>query len=159
MLLNHSIVWDMKKTTYQIEIAASAAKVSETMIDKSSYEKWTSAFNPSSTFEGNWEKGSKILFVGIDEEGKKGGMVAEIADHIPHQFISIRHRGLLEGENEITEGPAVEGWAGALENYSFKEENGKTTVVVEVDTNENYLDYFDQTWPKALAKLKEICEN
>lgn len=149
----------MKKTTYQIEIAAPAAKVSEKMIAKSSYEQWTSIFNPSSTFEGSWEKGARIHFIGISEEGKKEGMVAEIAEHIPQKFISIRHRGVLDGEKEITEGPAVEGWAGALENYSFKEENGKTTVTVEVDTNENYLTYFEETWPKALAKLKEICEN
>jgi hypothetical protein len=43
-------------------------------------------FHLTSTFEDNWERGSKILFVGIDE---KGGMVSRIADCIPNQFISI----------------------------------------------------------------------
>jgi len=36
-------------------------------------------------------EGSKILFVGIDEKDKKGGMVSEIAAHQPARFISIRH--------------------------------------------------------------------
>lgn len=85
-------------------------------------------------------------------------MVSEIADIIPYRFVSIRHYGILDGENEITEGADVEKWAGGLENYSLHESNGKTTVLVETDITEDYLDYFNTTWPKALNKLKEIAE-
>lgn len=49
------------------------------------------------------------------------------------------------------------GWK--LENYSLTENNGVTTVEVELDTDDNYADYFNNTWPKALNKLKEISEN
>jgi hypothetical protein len=31
-------------------------------------------------------------------------------------------------------------------------------VSVEVDTEDEYIDYFEKTWPKALEKLKDICE-
>lgn len=148
----------MKKLNYKIEIKASVSKVYETMIGKETYKQWTAEFNPTSDFEGSWNKGDKINFVG-EHEGKKGGMVAEIAENIPNKFISIRHLGILDGDKEIISGPEVEGWAGALENYSFEENNGVTTVSIEVDTNEEYLDYFDTTWPKALDKLKEISEN
>ena len=147
----------MKKTNYKIEINAPASKVYETMIGKETYKQWTAEFNPTSDFEGGWNKGDKIYFTG-EHEGKKGGMIAEIAENIPNEFISIRHYGILEGDKEITSGPQVEGWAGGFENYSFEENNGVTTVSVEVDTNEEYLDYFDTTWPKALNKLKEISE-
>lgn len=122
------------------------------------YEQWTAEFNPTSTYVGSWEKGSKIYFVGTDENGKRGGMVSEIADNIPYQFVSIRHIGFLDGENEITEGSEVEKWAGSLENYSFDEINGVTTVTIECDAAEDYLDYFNSTWPRALNKLKEIAE-
>ena len=115
-------------------------------------------FNPTSTYEGNWDKGSKILFVGVDEKGEKGGMVSRIADNIPNQFVSIQHYGLVTANQEITEGPEVEKWANGHENYTFEENNGGTNVTVDLDTTEDFLDYMNETYPNALVKLKEICE-
>jgi hypothetical protein len=152
----------MKKLQFKTEIIASAKKVYNTMLgidNIETYEQWTAEFNPTSTYEGSWEKGSKIYFVGTDENGKRGGMVSEIADNVPYKFVSIRHYGILDGKNEITEGPDVEKWAGGLENYSFEEHNGVTTVTIESDVDEDYLDYFNTTWSKALNKLKELSEN
>lgn len=126
--------------------------------DKFTYEQWTALFNPTSTYEGSWEKGQKMLFVGVDENGEKGGMVSRIADHVPNQFVSIQHYGLVKGSEEITTGPEVEKWANGLENYTFEESNGVTTVTVDMDTVEEFLDYMNDAYPKALQKLKEICE-
>ena len=151
----------MEKIQFKKEINASAQKVYETMLglkNKASYEYWTAAFNPTSTYEGSWDNGSKILFVGTDENGKKGGMVSEIVAHQPAEFVSIRHYGFLDGDTEITTGEQVEKWAGGHENYSFQENNGVTTVTVEMDSVDEYLDYFNNTYPKALDKLKEISE-
>ena len=151
----------MKKLKFTIEINAASNKVYDVMLGigkKSDYEQWTALFNPTSTYEGTWKKGSKMLFVGTDGNGEKGGMVSEIADNIPNRFISIRHYGLLKAGVEITEGPEVEKWANTFENYSFTEKNGTTEVTIELDTLEDYLDYMNQTYPKALEKLKEICE-
>jgi len=99
--------------------------------NKSTYEQWTAMFNPTSTYEGNWNKGSKMLFVGFDEKGNKGGMVSEIADNIINKYISIRHYGLVQANKEITSGPEVEKWANGFENYTFHENNGVTEIVVE----------------------------
>lgn len=151
----------MKKLQFTKEINATAQKVYETMLglkDKSTYEYWTAAFNPTSTYEGSWDKGSKILFVGTDENGKKGGMVSKIEEHQPAQYISIRHYGFLDGDIEITTGEQVEKWAGGRENYSFEENDNTTTLTVEMDAAEEYLDYFNNTYPTALDKLKEISE-
>lgn len=151
----------MQKLQFKKEINASAQKVYETMLglkNKATYEYWTAAFNPTSTYEGSWNTGSKILFVGTDENGKKGGMVSEIVEHQPAHFISIRHYGFLDGDTEITTGEQVEKWAGGYENYSFQENKGITTVTVEMDAVDEYLDFFNNTYPKALDKLKEISE-
>lgn len=151
----------MKKIQFTKEINASAQKVYEVMlglIQKSDYEYWTAAFNPTSTYEGNWEKGSKILFVGTDENGKKGGMVSEIVEHQPAQFVSIRHYGFLDGDTEITTGEQVEKWAGGHENYRYDENNGITTITVELDALDEYIDFFNNTYPLALNKLKERAE-
>jgi len=151
----------MRKLKFTIEINASAEKTYDLMLglkDKSTYEKWTAMFNPTSTFIGNWEKGSKILFIGMDEKGEKGGMVSRIVENSPYKFVSIQHYGLFKADKEILEGPEVEKWANGFENYTFEEFQDVTVLTVELDTSEEFLDYMNQTYPNALNKLKEICE-
>lgn len=160
----------MKKIKFSVSIYAPANKVYDVMLgisNKSTYERWTALFNPTSTYEGSWNKGSKMLFVGTDENGEKGGMVSEIADNIPNQFVSIRHYGIVKGTKELLDGPEVEKWANGFENYTFEENNartddtvgrGTTKVTVDLDVVEDFLDYMNNTYPKALDKLKEICE-
>lgn len=149
------------KLKFSIEINALANVVYDKMLglsDIKTYEQWTAEFNPSSTYKGSWQKGAEIHFIGVDENGKRGGMVSRIADNVPNKFVSIQHIGIIAGEKIITEGPEVEAWSGAFENYSFEEISGKTILKVETDSNEEFKEYFLSTWPKALAKCKEICE-
>ena len=151
----------MNKLQFTVSIHAPVARVYANMLgtnSKSTYEQWTSMFNPTSTYEGSWDKGSKILFVGVDEHGEKGGMVSRIVENIPNRFVSIQHYGLLKADEEITDGPDVEKWANGFENYTFEENNGITTVTVDLDTVEEFVDYMNEHYPKALDKLKELCE-
>lgn len=142
-----------------MEIKAPKERVFEKMIGRDTYKQWTAEFNPTSDFEGGWNKGDKIRFVGVTEEGKKQGMLARIEENIPNEFISIHHYGIVDGENEITEGPMVESWTPSYENYSLSQEMEITNLMVEVDVSDEHIEYFDETWPKALLKLKEISEN
>lgn len=152
----------MEKLQFTIAIEASAQKVYESMLglkDKATYKSWTAAFNPTSTYEGTWEKGSKILFVGTDEKGERGGMVSMVEEHIPAKFVSVRHYGFVQGDQEVTEGELVEKWSGGHENYTFTENNGVTTVTIDIDVIDEYLDYFKNIYPKALEALKKVVLN
>jgi hypothetical protein len=152
----------MTKLQFTVNINAPLNKVYDTMLgisNKASYEQWTALFNPTSSYEGNWQQGEKMLFIGVDEKGEKGGMVSRIAAIIPGQFVSIQHYGLVVAGTEITTGPEVEKWANGLENYTFKENNGLVSVTIDLDTVEEFIDYMNENYPKALNKLKEICEN
>jgi hypothetical protein len=151
----------MKKLKFKVDINAPVDKVYDIMLglsNKSTYEQWTALFNPTSSYAGSWHKGTHIHFVGIDENGEKGGMVSEIAENIPGKFVSIKHIGLLVAGKEILQGPDVEKWASGFENYSFKESHGISEVVVEIDAMEDFESYMNESYPKALNKLKEICE-
>ena len=58
----------MKKLKFKVTINAPSHKVYDVMLGinkKSTYEAWTALFNPTSTFEGSWNKGNKILFLGM----------------------------------------------------------------------------------------------
>lgn len=151
----------MKKLQFEIAINAPVAHVYDTMLgisSKATYEQWTASFNPTSSYEGSWNQGEKILFVGVDEKGDKGGMVSRIEENIPNQFVSIKHIGLLISGKEVTEGPEVEKWTGMYENYAFKAQGSAATVLVEIEVSEDFADFMNETYPNALEKLKAICE-
>ncbi len=147
-----------KKLHFEIAIDAPVRKVFRTMLDEKTFSEWTSEFSPTSHYKGSWDKGSKILFLCTNQDGNKEGMVSRIKENIPDRFISIEHLGIVQGDSEVTSGHEIEGWAGALENYTFTEQDGKTLVAVDMDSNSGFISYFEQTWPKALNKLKALCE-
>jgi hypothetical protein len=85
-------------------------------------------------------------------------MISRIEENVANKFVSIHHLGIILGGVEIMEGPEVDEWVGAHENYTF-ESKGKTTLLkVDFDTNQMLKTYFKETYPKALERLKLICE-
>ncbi|PWG81983.1 SRPBCC family protein [Pararcticibacter amylolyticus] len=148
----------MERQQFKIEINAPAAKVYNTMLGEETYKKWTAVFMPSSYYEGSWEKGQKILFIAVGKDGKREGMMGVIEENIPDKYVSIKYTGIVDGDKEITEGSLVGDWIGAYEIYSFEEQDGKTTLIIDVDVLDEYKEYFEKTYPKALEKLKEISE-
>ena len=149
----------MEKMHFSITIDAPKAKVWSTMLDDKTYRVWTEAFASGSHYVGDWSKGSKILFLGPDPTtGKIGGMVSRIKENRLHEYIAIEHLGMVNDGKEDTTSEAVKGWAGALENYTFKEKNGKTEVLVDIDITDEFKEMFEGMWPKALQKLKELAE-
>lgn len=66
------------------------------MLSDKTYREWTKVFNLTSHFEGDWSEGSKMLFLGTDENGEnEGGMVSRIVKSAPHEYMSIEHIGLI----------------------------------------------------------------
>ncbi len=149
----------MKKLTFSTVIKAPKERVWHTMLDQDTYREWTKAFNEGSRYEGTWETGSEMRFVGVDEQGKEaGGMYSKIKEVRPYEFVSIEHLGVINEKGEIdTTSEAVKKWAPAFENYTLTEKEDGTGVVVEINVSDEWEDMFNQMWPKALGKLGEIC--
>ena len=149
----------MLRLQYKITIAAPKQQVWQTMLDETTFREWASAFNPGTYFEGSWEKGREIRFLGTDPEtGKIAGMFSRIHENRPYEFISIEHLGFIDGETVDTTSDLVKQWAPAYENYTFVESNGSTEVVVDLDAHEGYVEHYDQSWPQALRSLKMLAE-
>lgn len=146
------------KLHFEIFIDAPVEHVFKTMLEDKTYREWTSVFHPGSFYRGNWEEGNKILFIGPDEKGNEGGMVSRVIRFIPNAQVSLEHYGLYQNGEEITDGPEVKLWAGSKEEYFFKQVDQGTELKVVTDSNREYKEYFMEVWPKALEKLKEICE-
>lgn len=149
----------MEKLHFSININAPKEKVWDTMLGEKTYRQWTEAFAPGSHFKGDWNQDSKILFLAPDDSGKMSGMVSRIKENRKPEYLSIEHLGVVQDGEEDTSSDAVIDWAGALENYSLKEANGTTEVLVDMDSNEEYEEMFQDMWPKALQKLKKLAES
>jgi len=144
----------MKTLHFSETINRPAEKVWNVMLEDKTYRQWTSAFNEGSHFEGSWEEGEKIMF--LDPDGN--GMVSTVAENRPHEFISIKHIGVIQDGVEDTESEEARKWAPAYENYTFTEKDGKTTVSVDMDIEGEYEEAFNEMWPEALRNLKNLAE-
>lgn len=146
----------MDKLHFSIIINAPKEKVWNTMLQDHTYRKWTEPFGIGSHYVGDWNKGSKILFLAPGEKGEMSGMVSRIKENQRYKFLSIEHRGIVQDGKEDTSSDAVKAWAGAHENYTFTERDGATELLVDLDSNDEYKEMFQDMWPKALQKLKEL---
>ncbi|HET8573602.1 MAG TPA: SRPBCC domain-containing protein [Edaphocola sp.] len=144
----------MEKLHFSISIKAAKEKVWHTMLDDIGYRQWAAAFYEGSYYKGDWALGSKMLFLSPEDDG----MVSRIVANIPYQFISIEHLGFVSKGVEDTESAGARAFAGAHENYTFRENNGYTEVLVDTDSPEEYKGMFEDMWPKALALLKALSE-
>lgn len=149
----------MQKLHTSVFINAPVEKVWDTMLEDETYREWTKPFNDGSYFKGNWEEGSKIVFLGPNPEGEgEGGMLARIKTNRPHEFISIEHYGIVVNGVEDTDSEEVKKWTPAYENYTFASRGGGTEVSIEMDVDEQHVKMFEEMWPEALQELKKLAE-
>lgn len=144
----------MKTLTFEITIDAPRALVWSTMLSPEGYRGWTAAFCEGSYFEGSWQAGEKIRFLSPGGDG----MSSVIAENKPEEFVSIRHLGMIENGVEDTTSDKVRAWTPAYENYRLADVPGGCRVTVTLDTAPEWEQYMQDTFPKALALLKGLCE-
>lgn len=140
----------MRTLKFNMKIDAPKEKVWSSLWEDASYREWTAVFTPGSYAKTDWKEGSRIDF--LNPNGN--GIWAIIDTMIPNTQMTFRHQG------EIKEGKEVEGseWLGALESYYLSDENGGTVLNAELQTTEDFQNYFKETFPKAMEALKQIAE-
>lgn len=143
-----------EKLSYSITINASRERVWQALFEDESFRKWTSLFAEGSYFVGDWSEGSEIRFLNAGSDG----MISMIDVNRPHEFLSIRHLGYIVNGVEDTESDEVKAWTPAFENYTLTDVEGSTRLTVETDTFNDYVEYFNETWPKGLDEIKRIAE-
>ncbi|MCY3773916.1 MAG: SRPBCC domain-containing protein [Gemmatimonadetes bacterium] len=143
-----------EKLVYSITINASREQVWHALFDDEPFRKWSGVFAEGSHYVGDWSEGSEIRFL---VEGNDG-MVSVIHENRPHEYMSIRHIGYIRNGVEDLESDEVKSWTPAFENYTLKDVDGGTHLTVETDTFNDFVEYFNETWPKALVVVKKMAE-
>ena len=145
----------MKNLTFEIEINATADKVWNAMWKEENYKKWTSAFCEGSYAKSSWKQGERIHF--LDPNGN--GMYSEISTLIPIEKMFFTHIGNIKEFEGQPLDEATKAWTGAQENYTIISNETTSKVIVTLDIVEDHANYFLNSFPKGLAKIKEIAEN
>ncbi|KFC22844.1 SRPBCC family protein [Chryseobacterium sp. FH1] len=145
----------METFKYQTEIDAPAEKVWDILWKEDTYSKWTHFFSPGSQMVTDWKVGGKTYFTDVS---KKNGMVSTIDKIEKNKYLIFKHLGEITDGVEDTESEKVKVWSGSKEAYYLEENNGKTTLKVEVDSDENYKEMFDNGFTKGLQIIKELSE-
>jgi uncharacterized protein YndB with AHSA1/START domain len=146
----------MKKLEYKTEIAAKREKVWKTMLEQDSFREWTNVSWPGSRYEGNWKQGEDIRFIGGEGQG---GTMANLVEVREPETVRAKHIAVINADGSLDRtSEQAKGWVGTTEEYFFTEKNGKTEVKVVINTTPAWESMFNDGWPNALNKLKEICE-
>ncbi len=154
----------MQTLHFSIWIDADKEKVWNTMLGDETYREWTNVFNPGmeSYYEGGWNEGDDIRFLGPDKEGTVSGMISRVKESRPYDFISLQHLGEInKGKEKLWYGEGTSN-VEAYENYTFEEKDGGTEVIVDLEAADgfpyNMEEMFKEMWPKALESLKVLAE-
>lgn len=139
----------MKKINFTTIIDANPEKVWSALWDDKNYRDWTSVFSEGSYAESDWKEGSRILFL-----SPRGGMFSVIEKLVPQKEMVFKHMGEIKDGKEIPTD-----WAGAHESYYLNETNGMTELKAEMDATDEFAQFFKDTFPKALERVKQIAES
>jgi uncharacterized protein YndB with AHSA1/START domain len=144
----------MQRLNFTIEIDAPKEKVWQTLWNDETYRQWTSAFCEGSYFVGDLQEGGRIHFLAPDGQG----MFSDVEKFVENEFVSFKHIGEMKDKAELPLNEETEKWSGNYENYSLTENNGMTTLAVEIDAVEEYLNFFNEKMPLAMENVKKLSE-
>ena len=146
----------MKRLEFKTQIAADKKKVWETMLNPETYKQWVNVSWPGSYYEGTWAKGEELKFFSPGQ----GGTLAKLVEQKPYDNILAEHVAVINADgSEDCNSDVAKGWIGTTERYTFTEKNGKTELTIQIKTPPSWSSMFEEGWPNALAKLKEMCES
>jgi len=145
----------MQHLTFSSDINASPEKIWQVLWEDTTYRQWTSAFSEGSYAISDWKEKSKVHFLSPSGEG----MFSEIDQLVPNAFMSFRHLGVVRNGEEQPQDEETRKWSGAMENYTLERVGDGTRLTVEIDITDDHAEYFQDTFPKALALVKSIAEN
>lgn len=144
----------MERLQFNVTINAPASTVWNVLWGNDTYPKWTRVFSEGSQATTDWKEGSRVIF----GDGKGSGMFSQIDKRVDYELMDFHHLGIIKDGVEQPPNEETEKWSNAHEIYHLKESDGQTTLKVELDTVDEFKDYFTETFPKALELVKQLSE-
>lgn len=142
----------MQSMQFIIEISAPKEKVWNTLWQDEAFRDWSGIIDPGTYMKGELKEGSEVEFISAEN----GYGVTSLVDKlVENKYLLLKHKadtqdsGMQEREKE---------WTGGEESYRLTEQDGVTTLLFSCGVPLDLVDYFAQTYPKALGRIKELAE-
>ena len=144
----------MKTLEFKISIDAPKEKVWEVLWDDQTYRQWASVFCEGTYAVSSWQEGDVIHF--LSPGGM--GMNSIIFKKVENEYMAFKHISEIKDYKVLPADAAGEGWSNVMETYRLISTENGTLLEGTMDMDEKYTDYFEEVFPKAFEKIKELSE-
>lgn len=142
----------MNEMQFSIAINAAKERVWATLWQDATFRDWASIIDPETYKVGDLQEGNEIQFI----SAANGYGVTSLAETVrPGEFLRLRHRADTQETGSREREPQ---WTGSAETYTLAEEDGVTTLAVAFGVPPELEEYFEDAYPKALQRVKELAE-
>jgi len=144
----------IERLVFEIDIKTTPSLLWQKLWHSGKYTRWTEPFCEGSFIDGKLALGERVHFLTPSGDG----MYSDITFFKENELVVFSHIGNVENKKEISPDYKTERWTGSFESYRLLPKGDITTLKVEVDTVENYIDHMKTNFPLALQHLKEMAE-
>jgi len=137
---------------FVVKIQASKERVWDVLWADETFREWAGLIDPGTYMVGELKEGNGVQYISA-ENGY--GVTSLVVSVIPNEYLLLKHQadtqdvGAREREAE---------WTGGEESYSLTEQDGTTTLTAAFDVPPDLEAYFNDAYPKALERVKELAE-
>jgi len=142
----------MNKLQFSININASKQKVWDTLWQDQTLREWANIIDEGTYMEGELKEGNEIQFI---SSVNGYGVTSIVEKLIPTEFLLLKHSADTQDKGQNLRDDQ---WTGGEESYSLKESDGVTSLTATFDVPPELVEYFNEAYPKAFNKIKELAE-
>ena len=142
----------MRTLEFSITINAPRTRVWQVLWQDETLRQWAGIIDPGTHMVGELKQGEEIQFI----SGNGYGVTSLVEAVMPNEKLVLRHKADTAGGGTQTRDDQ---WSGGAESYDLTENEGLTTVTTRFDVPPELEDYFNDTYPKALAKVQQLAED
>lgn len=137
---------------FTVAISAPKEKVWDTLWQDATLRQWAGLIDPGTYMVGELKEGAQVQFISAEN----GYGVTSLVDKcVPNEYLLLKHQADTQDSGKRER---KDEWTGGDESYELSEKDTITTLTVAFDVPDNLEEYFNDAYPKALAKVKELAE-
>ena len=136
---------------FVVEIRASKERVWDVLWADETFRQWAGIIDPGTYMTGELKEGAEVQFI----SGNGYGVTSLVASVIPNEYLLLKHQADTQDTGARLRDKE---WTGGEESYSLAEKDGITTLTNAFDVPPNLEEYFNDAYPKALHRVKELSE-
>jgi hypothetical protein len=142
----------MQKQQFSIEIKAPRERVWNTLWEDKTFRIWGSIIDEGLYMVGEIGEGNKVQFI---SSVSGYGVTSLVEKLVPKEYLLFRQ---MADTIDSGERGREKEWTGGTESYWLAENDGVTTLTLDIDVPPGQEETFKNRFPKALERVKTLAE-